>query len=164
MPCALSLKGASPWPAVSITAPLRPLKIAPAPCDDPRWPALSARLDELRERGRRALRIVHVPCGDGCLLIAAARRARSLGFLSIEALGADVDPERIERARRHACLHADSAIGFAFEVAQPLARLEAEAEFPADIVLYEVTAAAPEALLEAAGRAGDLVLPARLCT
>ncbi|MBO9724797.1 MAG: SAM-dependent methyltransferase [Novosphingobium sp.] len=161
MPYALSLKGASPWPAVSITAALRPLKIADATCDDPRWPALSARLDELRERGRRALRIVHVPCGDGSLLIAAARRARSLGFLSIEALGADVDPEYIERARRQACLHMDSAIGFAFEVAPPLARLEAEAEFPADIVLYQATAGTPKALLEAARRAGDLVLHAR---
>jgi hypothetical protein len=162
MPYALSLKGASPWPAVSITAALRPLKIAPAPCEDPRWPALSARLEVLRESGRRALRIVHVPCGDGALLIAAARRARSLGFLSIEAVGAAVDPERLERARRRASLHAESAIGFAFKLAQPLASLEAEAEFPADIVLCEAPAGAPKDLLEAAARAGDLVLRARL--
>lgn len=125
---------------------------------DPRWRRVKARLKALRLKGRRAVRIVDVNCGNGGLLVQSADYARSLGFLSIEAVGVDCSSRLIEAARHRARSAADLAIGLKFDVAEPLWQLEAEAEFPADIVLFEEPARPSPALAEAVRRAGDLVL------
>jgi SAM-dependent methyltransferase len=53
----------------------------------------------LRKAGRRAILIVDPACGDGALLLRAARRAETLGFVAIEALGFDRDFRRLALAR-----------------------------------------------------------------
>jgi SAM-dependent methyltransferase len=53
----------------------------------------------LRKAGRRAVLIVDPACGDGALLVRAARRAEALGFVAIEALGFDRDFRRLALAR-----------------------------------------------------------------
>lgn len=150
----LALPAVAPWPVVSITGAAMRQNTEP----DPRWHSLVGRLKSLRKHKRRAVRIVDVNCGDGSLLIHAVKQARSLGFLSIEALGVDTDAGRIDEARHRSQLLHDTAIGLDFKVAEAFAQLQAEAEFPADIILYEASARAPKALRDAARRAGDLAL------
>lgn len=64
---------------------------------------LMARVEDtllrLRKAGRRAILIVDPACGDGAALHRAARRAETLGFVAIEALGFDRDVRRLARAR-----------------------------------------------------------------
>lgn len=103
---------------------------------DSRWLALAEALDELHEAGRRSIRIVDADCGAGCLLIHAAHHARALGFTAIEGRGIDGVPQLVGRARAAAARLDDAAIGLGFEMADLLAALEQEAEFPADIVLW----------------------------
>lgn len=150
----LSLPTVPPWPIVSITG-------AAAQHDaerDPRWHSLVTRLKSLRRHKRRAVRIVDVNCGDGTLLIQAVRLARSLGFLAIEALGVDSDADHIDDARDRARMMKDTAVGLDFQVAEAFAQLQVEADFPADIILYDASARAPKALRDAAARAGNLAL------
>ena len=164
----LSLPIGSPWPIVSIGACApEPATAFPAE-NDPRWRSLVSRLESLRERGRRSVRIVDVNCGNGALLVQVAKLARSLDFLAIECCGIDCEQKAIEEARQRALRLVDSAIGLSFEVGEPLAQLAAEAEFPADIVLYEASPHHGLQLREAVRRAGDLALrtnpsPWRLC-
>jgi len=103
---------------------------------DRRWPALAETLGHLREAGRHSIRIVDADCGAGCLLIHAARYARTLGFMAIEGRGIDGAPQLVGRARAAAARLGDAAIGLGFEAADLLTALEEEAEFPADIVLW----------------------------
>lgn len=164
----LSLPAGSPWPIVSIGASMQERDAASSAESDPRWSALAGRLKSLRKRGRRSVRIVDVNCGNGILLIQAARQARSLGFLAIECLGVDRDAGAVEEARRRAHWLADSAVGLTFEVGEPLAHLAVEAEFPADIVLYEGSVHPAHDFRDAVRRAGDLALrvapsPRRAC-
>jgi 2-polyprenyl-3-methyl-5-hydroxy-6-metoxy-1,4-benzoquinol methylase len=123
---------------------------------DARWPVLARALAELREARRRAVRIVDADCGDGALLLAAARHARVLGFVAIEVRGVDGAPALIARARAAAAALDDAAIGICFDCADMVEALAQEHDFPADIVL------APAALSEAAtlalARAGARVI------
>lgn len=155
----LTLSGQAPWPALVIGSAFAPGREPGDPC----WPVLRAHLKMLRDRGRRAVRIVDVHCADGALLIHAAREARSLEFLSVECLGTDVDRDDIEVARWRSRLLRDTAIGLEFEVGEAIGRLEAEADFPADVVLYKGSAGTSKAFRHAAKRAGRLVL-AKSCS
>lgn len=70
----------------------------------------------LRDARRRSVFIVDNKCGDGRRLIGAARRARALGFVAIDAKGFDASEERIALARATALAGRDPAIGFGFFV------------------------------------------------
>jgi SAM-dependent methyltransferase len=124
---------------------------------DRRWPSIVRCIAELRENGRRAIRIVDVHCGAGTVLIAAARRARALGFVAIEARGVDSDPRLIGRASAAARGIADPAMGFSITVGDAERTLIEEAVFRADIVLYSATGTSTDMLARAAG---DVVLRA----
>ncbi|MBY9064772.1 SAM-dependent methyltransferase [Sphingomonas yunnanensis] len=113
-------------------------------------------LAELRSARRRAVRIVDADCGDGALLLAAARQARALGFVAIEARGIDGAPTLIARARAAAAALDDAAIGIRFDCADMVAALAQEHDLPADIVLAPATA--PRSVAVALTRAGDRVL------
>ena len=76
---------------------------------DPRWDAIAATLTGLRQRRRRAVRIVDADCGCGTLLLAVLTHARALGFTAIEGRGLDRSPMRIGRARRAATRLRDPA-------------------------------------------------------
>ncbi|MEI5688811.1 SAM-dependent methyltransferase [Sphingomonas kyungheensis] len=126
-------------------------------CADPRWPQIVAALAALRERHRRAVRIVDADCACGTLLIAAARHAHAAGFTGIEARGIHRSPTLIGRARAAAARLHDPAIGVVFERAEAQQALAAEADFPADIVLWHDAGPAGEsagvrAAVAAAGR------------
>lgn len=103
---------------------------------DPRWPVVAAALHHLCLTRRRSLRIVDVACGNGRLLIHAARHARALGFTGIEARGIDIAPSLIASAQVGALRVRDPAIGLVFETCDLLTALEEEAGFPADILLW----------------------------
>jgi hypothetical protein len=119
---------------------------------DRRWAPALRMLRGLHKRGRRSIRIVHASCGDGTLLIHAARAARSLGFTAIEGHGVDRDPALVAAARLSAALVKDPAIGLTFEAGDGAETLTAETEFPADLVFYaDDSAASLAALARAAG-------------
>lgn len=151
----------SPLPVLSLWGRLPGPDAATKAVRDPRWHTLVSRLKALRKRGRRAVRIIDVNCGDGILLIQAVKKARTLGFLSIEGVGIDGDPQHIGEAQWRSRLLTDSAIGLEFHVGDPATQLELEAEFPADIILYEAVSPMPKRLQEALRRAGDFALRAR---
>lgn len=132
-----SISAGSPWARARASEHLLEVGDTPPVPRDRRWKPLSAQLELLHAQGRRAVRIIDVNCGDGALLVAAAHHARKLGFLAIEGLGAARDLSLVDEARRLARAYANPAIGLTFEQAEPLSRLQAEAEFPADIVLFE---------------------------
>lgn len=96
--------------------------------------AIDAALRALRDRGRRAIRIVDLDSRSGKRLIRVAERARVLGFLSIEARGCARSRLAAQAARRAAALHKDHAIGWHFDVTAAGPALVAEEE-GADIVL-----------------------------
>lgn len=122
---------------------------------DRRWPMILRKLAGLRRRNRRSLRILDVHCGTGDLLLAAAQRARAMGFCAIEARGIDVDPAKIAQARRTSVTIADSALGVDFTMGDAAEALREEAEFPADIVLH---AGQTREIALLAHRAGSTVL------
>jgi hypothetical protein len=153
----LSLPTGSPWPAVSIGMCSDRARAEKDPC----WKPLVARLQSLRKSGRRSVRIVDVNCGDGSLLIAATREARKLGFLAIEGSGVDPDADNIDDARRQARWLSDCAIGLEFEKATPMPSLLAEAEFPADIILYAPPPTYSKSFEDAVRAAGRHVLAKR---
>jgi SAM-dependent methyltransferase len=123
---------------------------------DPRWPAVTAALVELRDRGRFAVRIVDADCGTGCLLINAVHHARAIGFTAIEGHGIDGSPALVGRARAAADRVRDLGVGVTFEMADMVRALEAEQDLLPDIVLRHDSrpdGARPETLraLEAGG-------------
>lgn len=127
---------------------------------DPRWLPLVAALPDLRQRHRCSVRIVDADCGNGALLIEAARKARALGFTAIEARGIDGSPAMIARARSAAGMMRDGAIGLVFHQVDMAQALAQEAVFPADIVLWHGTARDDHraGLGELLAAAGDLVV------
>ncbi len=102
---------------------------------DRRWPAMLRKLQGLRKRGRRSIRIVDADCGAGELLMHAVRRARAMGFVAIEGRGIDADPCLIASARHAAAGQSDPAIGLVFEQGDPDKVMREEAEYPADLLL-----------------------------
>lgn len=123
-------------------APKEPMTGSWAASHDPRWLRVAARLRGLRQAGRRSVRIVDADCGAGGLLLHAAAHARSLGFVAIEVRGIDRSPALIGRARAAAARCSDPAIGARFEVADMVAMLGEEQDFPADILLCRPSARA----------------------
>lgn len=122
-------------------------------CRDRRWPALAAALAALRATHRRSVRIVDADCGAGNVLLCAALYARALGFTAIEAHGIDGAAALVDRARAAATAVRDPAIGLSFATGDIAAALAAEAEFPADIILWHGGRDAPVArTVAAAGR------------
>ncbi len=105
-------------------------------CRDARWPEVAATLAALRATKRRSVRIVDADCGAGSLLLCAVRFARALGFTAIEARGIDDAPALVGRARAAAAEMHDPAIGITFERGEPIAALDEESDFPADIILW----------------------------
>ncbi|HEX8418756.1 MAG TPA: SAM-dependent methyltransferase [Sphingomonas sp.] len=103
---------------------------------DPRWPAVTAALAELRDQGRFAVRIVDADCGTGCLLINAVHHARALGFTAIEGHGIDGSPALIGRARAAADRVRDLGVGVTFAIADLAGALAAEQDLLPDIVLW----------------------------
>jgi len=124
------------------TTPRRSAGARRGPLADARWPVLALTLAELRRAGRRAVRIVDADCGDGALLLAAARQARTLGFVAIEARGVDGPPALIARARTAAAALDDAAIGVSFDCADMVAALAQEHDLAPDIVLAPAVASA----------------------
>lgn len=123
------------------------------------WPPLIHRLKSLHIQGRRSVRIVDTHCGSGDLLIAAARYARTLGFLAIEGRGIDTNHRLIAKARRAAAQENDPAIGLHFETGKARAALHDETAFPADLLITDIKRHDP--LLDALAKsAADLVLTA----
>ncbi|MBJ7441714.1 MAG: hypothetical protein JHD35_22215 [Sphingopyxis sp.] len=106
------------------------------------------------------MRIVDAECGDGRLLVQAARYARALGFTAIDGRGIDSDPSAINGARMAAARVSDPAIGLSFEAGDMLAALADEAEFPADILLWEGGAGARPHVADAVVAAGCIVIGA----
>jgi hypothetical protein len=134
------------------STPWRSAVPRPGPTADARWPVLALALTGLRQAGRRAVRIVDADCGDGALLLAAARHARMLGFVAIEARGVDGAPAPITRARAAAATFDDAAIGVSFECADMIAALAQERDLAPDIVLAPtVTSAATTRALTRTG-------------
>lgn len=126
---------------------------------DPRWPAVAAALQALRDKKRHAVRIVDADCGAGCLLLHAIRHARALGFTAIEGRGINGSPALIGRARAAAARLGDPAIGVIFEMADMVAALRDEHDLPADIVLWHAGTGDPgPAASDALRRAGDRVI------
>lgn len=141
----------------------RPTSVVPFPgswsaTHDPRWPAIADALEELRERGRQAIRIVDADCGAGSLLLHALHHARALGFTAIEGLGIDGSPALVGRARAAASRAPDAGIGVVFEVDDVVASLERESEFPADILLWHGSRSEDHAIIGELHRAGNLVI------
>ena len=129
-----------------------------------RWFAVAAALEHLCAARRRSLRIVDAECGDGRLLIQAARHARALGFTAIEARGIDGNVPAIMAARHAAAAGRDPAIGFDFDLGDPVAALVDEVELPADILLWHGDAGARPDVAAAVAAAGRIVIggaPAR---
>jgi hypothetical protein len=91
-------------------------------------------LSALREAGRRSVFMVDNKCGDGSLLLRAARRARALGFVAIDAKGFDRSPQRIALARAAALAWRDPAVGIGFFVRDSGSPLPVE-ENEADLML-----------------------------
>jgi hypothetical protein len=112
--------------------------------------AIDAALRALRDRGRRAIRIVDLDSRSGKRLIRVAERARALGFLSIEARGCARSRLAAQAARRAAALHKDHAIGWHFDVTTVEPAVAAEEE-GADIVLVSA-----RTLASANGHGDDL--------
>lgn len=83
-------------------------------------------LSALRFAGRKSVEIVDTCCGDGALLVTAAKRARALGFVAIEAKGFDAASDCVERAWARAAGTRDPAIGYTFLV------LERDGHLPID--------------------------------
>lgn len=119
--------------------------------------ALFERIDQalvrLHDDGRRSVFLVDAACGDGHLLIHAARRARALGFVAIDARGFDADAERIACAALAARNCADPAIGLVFEMRAPDAPLPI-GDGEADIVIAAGTDEDPARLI---GRDGEVI-------
>lgn len=101
---------------------------------DPRWPEITAALSALRARNRYAVRIVDLDCGAGCVLLAALRYARALGFTAIEGRGLAGSPALVGRATAAAARVADPATGVEFGLATAQA-LDDERDLAPDIVL-----------------------------
>lgn len=136
-----------------------PFTAGPGPrASDRRWPAVRRRIKALRERGRRSIRIVDAGCGAGELLIAAARYARTLGFVAIEGRGIDDDPRRIAHARQAATGQDDPAIGLVFERREVGSVLREECEFPVDLLLCPTPGARKRALADLAQAAAGVTL------
>ncbi|MGN7998708.1 SAM-dependent methyltransferase [Sphingomonas sp. 22176] len=125
---------------------------------DLRWPAVLEQLKMLRAAGRRSVRIVDAACGDGALLLPILGRARTLGFVAIEARGVDRDAAALTRARRAAAAMADLAIAVEFDRGSVETALREEAAFPADILLYAADRTEMARFAALARRAGDMVL------
>ncbi|WP_439568062.1 SAM-dependent methyltransferase [Sphingopyxis sp.] len=125
---------------------------------DARWPAVAAAIQHLCAARRRSLRMVDAECGDGRLLLQAARYARAMGFTAIEARGIDADPTAIRGARAAAAALRDPAIGLVFEATDLLTALAEEAEFPADILLWAGGAGSRPHIADAAAAAGRIVI------
>jgi ubiquinone/menaquinone biosynthesis C-methylase UbiE len=115
-------------------APRRQLCAARAAGDAQVMMRIEHFLCALRRAGRRSVFIVDNKCGDGRLLIRAAKRARALGFVAIEAKGFDHSPGRIATARALALGARDPAIGFSFLVREDGAPLPVEDD-EADLML-----------------------------
>lgn len=127
---------------------------------DSRWSAIIEYLEMLHAAGRRSVRIVDAACGAGALLLPAARRARALGFVAIEARGVDADTGLLARARRAAAAIADRAIDVQFDLGAVEPTLREEAAFPADILLYAADLSDMAHLAPLARRAAQIALVA----
>lgn len=161
----MELAHAFALPAAPVGAPLA-ARVRHALCDaadraamqDLRWPIVAARLQEMREEGRRSIRIVDAACGTASLLLLAIRTARALGFVAIEARGVDRDGVLLAQARRVAASIDDPAIDLRFYVGTAAAAMRDEIAFPADILLYAADPHELSALMWLARRAGRLAL------
>lgn len=127
---------------------------------DARWPALASALLAMRAASRRSIRIVDADCGAGSLLLCAVRHARALGFTAIEARGIDQAAMHVRRAQAAAAKLCDPAISVTFETGMIVDALAAEAEFPADIVLWhgETDTAMGHRVAEVVSSCGNTVI------
>ena len=99
-------------------------------------PPIDAALRRLRDEGRRSVRIVDVDCGTGRRLRRVARRARALGFVTVEARGCAGAGGAAPRG-------GDPAVGWTFDDAAPERALAEEAEGgDADLILAPALLAA----------------------
>lgn len=127
------------------------------PSDD-RWPVIVDALAGLRADGRHSVRIVDADCGDGSLLRRIVLHARALGFTAVEGRGIDGVPALVARARQEVGELRDPAIGLTYEVADVAAALAGEAEFPADLVLWNGGRDPSKKIRDAVVAAGDVVV------
>lgn len=116
---------------------------------------IDAYLTSARRAGRRAILIVDNGCGDGRLLIRAAKRASALGFVAVEARGFDRSPEHVRQARSAARFCADPNIRLDFALREGSAPLPLDDE--ADLMLADPDEDPPSALQELTSSRGAVV-------
>lgn len=104
---------------------------------------IDAALLDLRQAGRRSVRMLDLCCGDGERLLRAAGSARSLGFVAIEGLGVDMAPAHIRRARAHAEERADASMTLRFLAMDAIEALAAEHDEAVDLVFLPEAAPYP---------------------
>ena len=112
-------------------------------------------LAHLRKAGRRAILIVDTGCGDGALLLRAAKRAAAFGFVAVEALGFDRSPAHIAAARAAARGCADARLGPEFHLRKAGDPLPLDGE--ADLILAAPGEDSPAALARAAHPSGTIL-------
>lgn len=138
-------------------APRRQMAAARAAGDARAMMRIERFLCALRNAGRRAILIVDDGCGDGRLLIRAAKRARKLGFVAIEAKGFDRSSDHVARAAHAAALAGrDPAIGFSFCLREDGAPLPVE-DAEADLILVADGEGDASEIARVAGPAGVIV-------
>lgn len=108
-----------------------------------------------RRAGRRAIMIVDNKCGDGSLLIRAAKRASTLGFLVVDAVGFDRSPVHIRQARMAARFCQDPSIRLDFTLRQGSAPLPIDDE--ADLMLADPDEDPPSALRQVTWAGGAMI-------
>ena len=116
----------------------RPSVAGNADSDAAIWQRINDHLVALQLKGRHALRVVEVGCGNGDWLLRTIVHARTLGFTAIEGHGIDASAESIATARRNAAALADPAIGVTFALGASThldETLALEVEAPADLIL-----------------------------
>jgi len=107
---------------------------------DARWPTVASALRDLRDQRRRSVAILDPHCGCGALLIHAARYARTLGFVSVEARGIDPDPRHVAAARTSARGLVDTAVELRFYTGTADTGWD---DLPPDVVVPSLGAAWP---------------------
>jgi SAM-dependent methyltransferase len=120
---------------------------------------ITARIDAYliaaRRAGRRAILIVDNKCGDGRLLIRAAKRASALGFVAVDARGFDRSPERVRQALSAARFCRDPNIRLDFVAREGSAPLPLDDE--ADLMLADSDEDPPSVLQELTSPRGTLI-------
>ncbi|WP_164857213.1 class I SAM-dependent methyltransferase [Sphingomonas crocodyli] len=131
------------------------------------WARLDGEMVAMRAAGRDHIRILDAGCGPGLWLLRIARRARQLGFASVECRGFDIAPEMIVHATRHALDISDDHIRLHFVTGDIVTALDdlPDRAFDITLCLYSVLNHVPrEMLADVAAHLGRVTRHALLLT